>query len=269
MFPTGDGQVAVFGGYCKEKGKKGKEKGVRLEDMFLLIPDDKMVKWRWQGVKQVGQRPSVRTGLSTAVGRDRAYMFGGVADQEEPESDSDEEEEDDVDDATFHNDLYSVTVEEDKATWSLLKLTEKEKKKKMKDGEGELEKMEGMVLEDGESNLASASDLSFLSDLGAAGGAKEEVKGGPVPRHCPPPTPRFNAGLVYKAGSLYLFGGLWEKGEKDFTLKDFYSLDTEILDTWNVLIEDDVVKSMEWVEEEDDDDEEDDEDSDSNASPAT
>ena len=27
------------------------------------------------GVKQVGQRPSVRTGVSTAVGRDRAYMM--------------------------------------------------------------------------------------------------------------------------------------------------------------------------------------------------
>jgi len=273
MFPTGDGRVAVFGGYCKEKGKKGKEKGVRLEDMFLLIPDETGVKWQWQGVKQVGQRPSVRTGLSTAVGRDRVYMFGGVADQEEPESDSDEDEDDDADDATFHNDLYSVTVEEDKATWSLLKLTEtdKKKKKKTKEVEGELEKMEEMVLEEGESKLASESDLSFLSSLGAAGGVKEEVKGDTVPRPCPPPSPRFNAGLVYKAGSLYLFGGLWEKGEKDFTLKDFYSLDTEMMDSWTVLIEDDVVKSMDWVEEEDDDDEDDEEDEeeDSNAGPST
>ena len=106
MFPTGDGRVAVFGGYCKEKGKKGKEKGVRLEDMFLLIPDETGVKWQWQGVKQVGQRPSVRTGLSTAVGRDRVYMFGGVADQEELESDSDEEEDDDADDAFFCISVY-------------------------------------------------------------------------------------------------------------------------------------------------------------------
>ena len=55
MFPTQDGRVVVFAGYCKEKVKK-KEVGVTLIDMFLLSPDkhdDTGVKWRWQTVKQV------------------------------------------------------------------------------------------------------------------------------------------------------------------------------------------------------------------------
>ena len=72
------------------------------------------------------------------------------------------------------------------------------------------------------------------------------------------PSPRFNAGLAFKGGLLYLFGGLFESGEKDYTLKDFYSLDTKKLDTWKTIIEDDV-KAMEWVQEEDDDEDEDDE----------
>jgi len=275
MFPTGDGRVALFGGYCKEKGKKGRESGMALQDMFLLSPDkhdDTGVKWRWQGVKQVGQRPSVRTGLSTAVGRDRVYMFGGVADQEEPESDSDEEE-DSLDDGTFHNDLYSVTVEGERATWHLLQLTgtreDKEKKKRRKVKEGEVDEeeeeedmkgMDGLGLGDGPSTVTvesgaftvsstiGTSELSFLSSLGAAGGA---------PSSTPPilPSPRFNAGMASKGGNIYLFGGLWEKGEKDFTLKDFYSLDTKKLDNWTVLVEDDV-KTMEWVEEEEEDEEE-------------
>ena len=257
-----------------------------LQDMFLLSPDkhdDTGVKWRWQGVKQVGQRPSVRTGLSTAVGRDRVYMFGGVADQEEPESDSDEEE-DSLDDGTFHNDLYTVTVEGERATWHLLQLTgtreDKEKKKRRKPKEGEVDEqeeeevdmaaMDGLALGDGPSTVTvesgaftvsstvsstvGTSELSFLSSLGAAGGA---------PPSTPPilPSPRFNAGMAFKGGNLYLFGGLWEKGEKDFTLKDFYSLDTKKLDNWTVLVEDDV-KTMEWVEDEEDEEEEAEEDED-------
>jgi len=80
MFPTNDGRLVVFGGYCKEKGKKGKEKGIVLQDMFLLQQDkhdEKGLKWRWQAVKQVGARPSLRTGLCNAVGRDgRVWLFG-------------------------------------------------------------------------------------------------------------------------------------------------------------------------------------------------
>ena len=55
MFPTQDGRIVVFAGYCKEKVKK-KEVGVTLIDMFLLSPDkhdETGVKWRWQTVKQV------------------------------------------------------------------------------------------------------------------------------------------------------------------------------------------------------------------------
>ena len=29
----------------------------------------------------------------------------------------------------------------------------------------------------------------------------------------------FCAGLAVKSGILYLYGGLWEEGEKDYTLK--------------------------------------------------
>ena len=105
----------------------------------------------------------------------------------------------------------------------------------------------------GEYSRVSQNELSFLGNLGASGSGQESSKQLTVP------SPRFNAGMAFKGGSLYLFGGLWESGEKDYTLKDFYSLDTKKLDTWNTIIEDDV-RAMEWVQEEDDDeDEEDDE----------
>merc|ERR1712083_995840 len=75
------------------------------------------------------------------------------------------------------------------------------------------------------------------------------------------PSPRFSSGLVFKSNMLYLFGGIWEDGEKDLTLKDFYSLDTLKMDSWNTLIEGDI-QSMEWMGSDDEDEDDDEEDSD-------
>ena len=52
----------------------------------------------------------------------RVYMFGGVQDQEK----EDEEEDDDSDDegsGNFFNELYSVQLDGERATWHLVTLT--------------------------------------------------------------------------------------------------------------------------------------------------
>ena len=38
------------------------------------------------------------------------------------------------------------------------------------------------------------------------------------------PPPRINAGLAVKRGILYIYGGMFEDGDKQLTLNDFYSL---------------------------------------------
>jgi len=101
--------------------------------------------------------------------------------------------------------------------------------------------------------------------MGAEGGG-EKNKSCPDPsdpeRQIVMPSPRFGAGLVYKSGMLYLFGGLIEDEDKDLTLKDFYSLDANKLDSWNTIIENDI-QTMEWFGSEDEDDgDDDDEDED-------
>ncbi len=115
MFPLPENRGAiVYGGYCKEKGKKDSESGVTLTDMFALTPDKNdptLTKWRWQQVKQTGARPTPRTGMSVAVSSNgsRAYVFGGVQDVK------DEEEELE---GSFFNEVYSLQVEGERATWS-------------------------------------------------------------------------------------------------------------------------------------------------------
>ena len=218
FFPTNDGRLVVFGGYCKEKGKKGKEAGRAHQDMFLLSQDkhdETGARWRWQAVKQVGVRPSLRTGCSNAVARDRVFLFGGVADEEEADDESDEERDEDIDkeddddsdeesdndsdeevDSTFYNDLFTVTVEGDQATWHKVQLTGR----KGDEEDTELDmagRVEKMGLEDSKepkpvepvdpvqpvesepsklpNTVVEPSDLSFLGSLGAAGGAVRDV----------------------------------------------------------------------------------------------
>lgn len=38
------------------------------------------------------------------------------------------------------------------------------------------------------------------------------------------PAPRMSAGLAYKQGKLYLYGGQYEEGDKQLTYSDLYSL---------------------------------------------
>lgn len=90
------------------------------------------------------------------------------------------------------------------------------------------------------------------------------------------PSPRINCGLAIKHGVLYLYGGMAEDGDKQFTFNDFYSVDLKKMDEWNT-IKDDPTSNSAWVgsdsesgeesdgneNEEDEDEEDEDEDEES------
>ena len=58
------------------------------------------------------------------------------------------------------------------------------------------------------------------------------------------PHPRMNALLTVKHGILYLYGGIFEEGDKQLTLSDMYSLDLHKLDEWNVIIKSDLKEKV-------------------------
>lgn len=60
-----------------------------------------------------------------------------------------------------------------------------------------------------------------------------EEAGGPLVE----PRPRSNAMLAVKHGRLYLYGGMFEAGDRQVTLSDFYCLDLHKMDQWIVLVE--------------------------------
>lgn len=51
------------------------------------------------------------------------------------------------------------------------------------------------------------------------------------------PCPRSNAMLAVKHGVLYVYGGMFEVGDRQFTLSDLYSIDLHKMEEWKVLVE--------------------------------
>lgn len=68
-------------------------------------------KWKWSQVKQGGSKPSPRSGMSIVTGAaNKAYLFGGVCDDEDEESIK----------SQCMNDFY--LLETDKGVWRNLEL---------------------------------------------------------------------------------------------------------------------------------------------------
>ena len=209
-------------------------------------------------------------------------MFGGVMDLEAAEDDSDEDS--DEEEGNFFDEMYTVNVEGERATWHLVTLTgkkdpniaaEKKRRRKEKEAEeGESNDMDDQDCDSGLDNLEideapktvtiESGNFTVSSTVGGASKDGEQAgkESGEKAKDCFTPCGRFNSQMVFKGGNIYLFGGVVESGEKDITLKDFYSLDISKMDSWSIIIEND---QMEWLgdgDNDDEDEEEDDEDSD-------
>lgn len=81
------------------------------------------------------------------------------------------------------------------------------------------------------------------------------------------PSPRMNAAVAMVRHNLWIFGGSYEQGSRQYTLCDFYSLDVNKCDAWRTHIGN--LPSLQWLgsdsedssdsDKSDDDDEDDDE----------
>lgn len=272
MMPLSDGRVIIYGGYSKEKISKDVDKGVTHSDMFILAPDKHDAlgsKWKWQAVKSRGVRPSPRCGSSLSLSSgDKAFLFGGVYDQ----VDNDEDLE-----GVFYNDLYQLDLMTQ--TWHLVAASgkqevtgdKKKRRRKKEDGDDgnnsdldeEMEnKMDKMKVDDVPAEKVVSDDGVFTVTVGPSQSSSSGVCRGAV--DAPDvftPLPRINAGMAIKRGVLYLYGGMFEDGDKQLTLDDFYTLDLNKLEEWQTIV---ALKStdLEWFESESEDDGDDDNDDD-------
>ncbi|XP_051176150.1 kelch domain-containing protein 4-like [Leptopilina boulardi] len=246
VLPTPDNKLLVYGGYSKQRIKKDVDKGQVHTDMFLLAPDKNDstgTKWKWTLVNQGGIKLSPRcSSTAILVQQNLAYLFGGVYDDDDNEEDLS---------GKFYNDLIALNLE--KYQWYTVTLNpkleqeERKKRRKEKGTVDEEEEEESMVVEEPveEKIITTDDDGIFTMTVGPApktsSSVMEETK-----LESFTPCPRINPGLAVKNNNLYLYGGMFEDGNKQYTFNDFYYLDCKKLDKWTTIIKDDL-SSQEWL----------------------
>jgi len=258
MVTLPDGRILITGGYSKNKVKKDVDKGVIHTDAFTLVQDkhdETGKKWKWQSVKLTGTRPTPRTGMTVTPNTigNRAYFFGGVFD--------DEEDEENIH-GSFFNDIYCLDLEKlnfTKISLEGIKSKEDSKAEEKPEAEEMPAEQSAIVHDDGIFTVTIGPSTTIPTAT-SSDGTSENVASNAVT-----PSPRMGPGMCVKHGALYLYGGLVEDGDKQFTLNDMFSLDLHKMVEWEELIHDEYAR-FEWIDSdsgsEDSDAESDDSDSD-------
>ncbi|CAH1179032.1 unnamed protein product [Phaedon cochleariae] len=252
MAALNDGRIFVYGGYSKERLKKDVDKGHVYNDSFILTPDKNDTtgtKFKWLQTKLGGIHFSPRCSMPIVAAPNNlsAYCYGGVFDVEEDDENLA---------GNFFNDFYQIDLE--RLVWNNVLLSGKKDKeskarrRKNKDGddiddEEEEDQMDVEKTKEKVEPTTISDDGIFKVTLGPAQtNSITNITNTDTTVKTFQPSPRMNCGLAIKHGILYLYGGMFEDGDKQFTFSDMYSLDLKKLDEWKTVIADDT-SALEWL----------------------
>ncbi|XP_024591300.1 kelch domain-containing protein 4 isoform X1 [Neophocaena asiaeorientalis asiaeorientalis] len=258
MTVTAQGSIVIYGGYSKQRVRKDVDRGTQHSDMFLLKAEEgREGRWAWTRVNPSGAKPTPRSGFSVAVAPNhQTLLFGGVCDDEEDESLE----------GHFLSDLHFYDPVRNRWFAGQLKGPKVEKRRRRRGKKGEpggaskqelkgtgaqepLQVVRELVAEDG----TVVTIQQGLAALGPAGQPESDDSDDGTNEAGVPavePSPRSSAMLAVKHGRLYLYGGMFEAGDRQVTLSDLYCLDLHKMEEWTVLVEMDP-ESQEWLEETD------------------
>lgn len=251
------------GGYCKEYTKGKRPIGVMLDDTWFLrmsletsqSPSSSTVSsdslgLKWERRKKPSFAPHIRSGCTMGLwsAKGIGVLFGGVTDE-----DRDEESLESV----FWNDLYGYQLVGN-GRWQSMVL-----KKPKKVGKGG--KRKAAAVQQGESEFSDGDDAVKPQEAKNT----EDPDVNPDDPILTAPIPRYNAMLAVLRNTLYIYGGIFERGSREYTLDDFYSIQLDKLERYTCLKHSGIVIPAEGDESssDDDDDEgvESDEDGDSDS----
>lgn len=258
LLPTTEG-AALYGGYTKVKAGKGQQKGKVLQDSWMLHMKTDLKNIKWERRKKGAFAPSPRTGCQLVphrVGTGRGVMFGGVYDTEETEESLN---------STFFNTFYSYNAEANR--WYYLRVRNHKQqnqaqqvKQSASDTTGEdLERNLSEILKKLEINMdeMKADEKEDDGAVKETDAEEEEASTKEYPFINSPPHPRFNSTMCVSGDTLYVYGGTWEDGDREYQFDSFYALDLGKLDGIKVFWEELGLDELEQedVDEEEDDDE--------------
>lgn len=234
---------------------------------------------RWEKRKKPANAPTPsRAGATMAFHKGRGILFGGVHDVEQSEEGMESE---------FFNQLFAWNIERNRFMPLAARKPRQQKKNASEQRVGrrgraqanEEELLRQLAALQAGTSLEDADDIELEKMLEEP--EEEEKPAREMPVSMEPPHMRFNAQLTVQNDVLYIYGGTFEKGDREFTFDDLYAIDLVKLDGYkeifNKPVEDWIVSvgerqyhgvNMDDVltkknqESEDEDDEDDDEDED-------
>ncbi|KAF7881403.1 hypothetical protein EAF00_011772 [Botryotinia globosa] len=282
FLPHENGAV-LYGGYSRVKtnvsGKQMKGGGMAMrnvlkpmihQDCFYLRitqPADTSTAApptvRWERRKKPANTPNPpRAGATMAYHKGRGIQFGGVHDVEESEEGIDSE---------FFNTLFAWNIERNRYFPLALRKPRAQKKNNGNErgggrrGRGQANEEELLrnlaALETGKS-LADADDM----EIDTSKPEDEDADALPAKQILMEfPHVRFNAQLAVQDDVLYIYGGTYEKGDREFTFDEMYAVDLGKMDGVKEIFRrepENWLGSEEDSEDDEDDDDEDDDDDD-------
>ena len=232
LIPCPEGAI-LQGGYCRIKTRKGGQKGKVLTDSWILKMKSDPKAITFERRKKQGFSPSPRVGCSLVQHKNRGIMFGGVFDYEESEDKLESE---------FYNDLFAYQIESNR--WYKLSIRPKRKvqvvETKDRNKDEDLENILNSIL--AKANLDEKEDDNEVSEIEKLRSQEESEdcrqnkNNYPVMNHLPHPLS--NSCNCVVDDTLYIFGGIYEKDDREFNLDCFYAIDLVKLDGVKVLWED-------------------------------
>ncbi|KAJ7413778.1 Kelch domain-containing protein 4 [Willisornis vidua] len=263
-------QLIIFGGFHESTRDY-----IYYNDVYAFHLDS----FSWSRLAPAGLGPAPRSGCQmVASAEGNIIVYGGYSKQRIKK---------DVDKGTLHTDMFLLKAEgvgkeevqnERKQIENiygvLLKVkrapkSERRKRRRGKQAESEaagdeemeqrppqgpLEIIKEVVAEDG--TVMTIKQVISGPAEEKEGSEEEEEEEGGAPGPLVEPCPRSNAMVAVKHGVLFVYGGMFEVGDRQVTLSDLHSIDLHRMDEWKVLLEMDP-KTQEWLEESESDEEDD------------
>lgn len=231
-FIPGQNGIVLHGGYCKEYIKGKRPVGVILNDTWLLRvtlnPASATPSFKWEKRRTVNSShvPSPRAGATMALwsARGMGIMFGGVTDVEHDEEGME---------SVFWADLFGYQIENSRWTFLSLKYPKKGLRGKK---QPHSESTPPISCHSAPGKDESGDD--DLAPLDKPGNAASQTLGtgqNPTDPNQTKPMARYNTMLTVLRNTLYIYGGIVERGSREYTLDDFYTIQLDKLDRYHCL----------------------------------
>jgi hypothetical protein len=267
LLPHDQGAV-LFGGYSKTKVASAQKKGGKTavsemgnvhEDSWLLrLDQEDVAKIRWERRKKPGNAPNPkRVGVTMAPHKGRGIMFGGVHDKVETDEGLD---------SIFFNELYAWSVERNRFFPLVLRKPRQQKRAGEQRGgrrdrgrEAEEELLRNLARLEAEQEGKSAEEMQEEDERRKAEEEKERIallQQSELTLNLP--SPRMHCALAVQDDVLYIYGGTFEKEDREIAYDELFAIDLGKLDGVRTVFSRQT--ETEWVDSESEDDEDEDED---------